>query len=370
MNIIDIHGAQAPVTVTISNGQNTTTATSQKQLTKTQKPKARKLATCPPDGETWILSSGTCVETQLLKHKGLLPQNLILDLSDPTVTKLFTKSELSEIRTSAKDLPPPRTLPSLSDVNTMTALRSLAVDLLRGEPNDVAGWAAFVLLFLTGFYQRSYAHVRHLEKTYENFWSNVLDSALLQGGEMYVMRGECQSSAMQARLNENRDLEDDVQAGERYDGIFKHYDTTFEAGFLEASRDDLASHARKLLADCRKTILAMRASIVHFNREHDDPDLLRNVECVSVVTSGVSARLIHMGWGGGHVCLVQRTEPVVVPKDVKNLPKISDTFVMVWRVVDILLRCRKAIDAAPSTRTTHAESSGWISDERKVNLRW
>ncbi|KAL7274694.1 hypothetical protein RUND412_002394 [Rhizina undulata] len=286
--------------------------------------------------------SGRCVDDILIEDERLYSQSYILDLSDKDIQNMFTVEEWTEIEIAAKPRPPERTIPDLPDLDS---LFSVGCNLLQSSDKFEA-WLGLTLVQAHRLYSGTFLSASHREGTFVQIWSNFIDQSLLGRG-FHVSRGEIESNSIKQLLNNGRTLADRVVNSCKFDAIiFSDLDANhkeIEYGFHEASKDHATSYDSKLVGDTGKVVMAMRAAIVHgstvFMHEKD----FQTYEVLSVVTSGLQLRCLHMSYGGGMVTLLQRGSPVKLPQTFHPV-KFRQALMEVIALSDMWLRNNSSPD--------------------------
>lgn len=261
----------------------------------------------------WELSTGRIVENVLKGDTRRLATRNIVDMSDDKIRNMFTSEEWAEIKKAAKPRPDPRQIPTLSDLDSLYTIGSSLIASCD-DPFDFDVWLGLALVKAHRIYNESFMFMSHGERTYDVVWSTYIDDCL-RGSGLYVSRGELQSTSIKALRNKGRTLDESIRSGPKFDGIVKSYHTDLEYGFLEASKDYAAGYDSKLIRDTLKAINAMRAALVNCSNLVRHEQDFRAHEVASIVTSAHTMRTLHMCYGGGMVMLLQRGEPVQLPKD-------------------------------------------------------
>jgi len=271
----------------------------------------------------WFLKSGKRVESTFDSH-----DLFWLDVSDRRTQALFQEDVWNEVLGFAGRQAPAKWLVPELPLNSSDLLIK-SEELLKKDADCRMGrWCATVMATLYNYYKdKSFSKGGHGEKFYDCIFSRIFDT-ILSGTGYYMDRGELESPSEKRYRNISSEI--NIRTP-RYDGLVKKHieiesPEAREYAFWESAKDARAQQLRssKRKTDELKMITGMVISLESLrpsgyaeslcSPKVGDSEFLRTC-LVSVFTAGLQIRLIYCTPGLGTMKLVNRRNPVCLPKE-------------------------------------------------------
>ncbi|RPB17282.1 hypothetical protein P167DRAFT_601785 [Morchella conica CCBAS932] len=310
----------------------------------------------------WNLPTGRSVEDVLFswvvsqsdeaRRVGQVPResyahSYILDVEDPNIKRLFDDEEWGII--VSRLLPLPAVDDSLrsfmykfADAKNTSELRHLLISTPYISPDKTyslekhgdQAWVHSALSSLVILYEHSLVSGNdNLEAWFQiNVWGPIFDRCFQHIPNISVKRTESQSLSNTTRKNPHPPTTTRKCIGNRYDGLITH--NRLEYGAVEDSKDyeykKWASDSLKLVKVLHDQLRGLETEVRHVTTA------LEGFRCVGFLTAGLECRGLFMQYGGGHVCLLSRSEGYKVPEAISPVSKLIAVLVGVWQMREVV----------------------------------
>lgn len=306
----------------------------------------------------WNLPTGRSVEDVLFswvvsqsdeaRRLGQVPResyahSYILDVDDPHIRRLFDDKEWEAI--ISRLLPLPTVDDSLrsfmykfASAKSTSELRRLLTSTPYLPPDEIyslekhadQAWVHSTLSSLVILYEHNLmSSSDNLEAWFQiNIWGPIFDRCFQHVPNISIKRTESQSLPNTTRKNPHPSTTTRKCIGNRYDGLITH--TRLEYGAVEDSKDyeykKWTSDSLKLVKVLHDQLRSLEAEVRHVKTA------LEGFRCVGFLTAGLECRGLFMQYGGGHVCLLSRSDKYEVPESISPVSKLIAVLVGVWQM--------------------------------------